>query len=51
MIRVIVVDDQDLVRAGLRMILQAEPDITVVGDAADGQAASTWSPRSTRTWS
>lgn len=39
MIRVIVVDDQDLVRAGLRMILQAEPDITVVGDAADGQAA------------
>ncbi len=39
MIRVIVADDQDLVRAGLRMILQAEPDITVVGDAADGQAA------------
>jgi DNA-binding NarL/FixJ family response regulator len=38
-IRVIVVDDQDLVRAGLRMILQAEPDIIVVGDAADGQAA------------
>ena len=39
MIRVIVADDQDLVRTGLRMILQAEPDITVVGDAADGQAA------------
>lgn len=39
MIRVIVVDDQDLVRAGLRMILQAEPDISVVGEASDGQAA------------
>jgi DNA-binding NarL/FixJ family response regulator len=38
-IRVIVADDQDLGRTGLRMILQAEPDITVVGDAADGQAA------------
>ena len=39
MIRVLLVDDQSLVRAGFRMILQDEPDIEVVGEAADGQAA------------
>lgn len=35
-IRVLVVDDQALVRAGFRMILEAEPDMEVVGEAADG---------------
>jgi DNA-binding NarL/FixJ family response regulator len=35
-IRVLVVDDQGLVRAGFRMILEAQPDIEVVGEAADG---------------
>ena len=35
-IRVVVVDDQGLVRAGFRMILEAQPDIEVVGEAADG---------------
>jgi DNA-binding NarL/FixJ family response regulator len=35
-LRVVVVDDQDLVRAGFRMMLDAQPDITVVGEAADG---------------
>lgn len=39
MIRVLLVDDEELVRTGLRMILDAEPDITVAGDAADGAAA------------
>lgn len=39
MIRVVVADDQDLVRAGFRMILDQEPDIEVVGEAADGAAA------------
>lgn len=36
MIRVFLVDDEELVRTGLRMILDAEPDIEVVGEAADG---------------
>jgi len=40
-IRVLIADDQDLVRAGLKMILDAQPDIEVVGDAADGRAAVT----------
>ena len=39
MIRVLLADDEELVRTGLRMILDAEPDITVVGDAADGAEA------------
>jgi DNA-binding NarL/FixJ family response regulator len=38
-IRVVVADDQEIVRTGLRMILEAQPDITVVGEAADGRAA------------
>ena len=37
--RVAVVDDQALVRAGFRMVLDAEPGIEVVGEAADGAAA------------
>lgn len=39
MIRVLVVDDQALVRSGFRMILDAEADIEVVGEAADGREA------------
>jgi DNA-binding NarL/FixJ family response regulator len=35
-LRVLIVDDQGLVRAGFRMILDAEPDLDVVGEAADG---------------
>jgi DNA-binding NarL/FixJ family response regulator len=38
-IRVLLVDDQALVRAGFRMILDAEEDIEVVGEAADGFGA------------
>ncbi|MFE6965122.1 response regulator [Agromyces sp. NPDC057679] len=38
-IRVLVVDDQSLVRAGFRTILDSEDGIEVVGEAADGQAA------------
>jgi DNA-binding NarL/FixJ family response regulator len=39
MIKVLVVDDQQLVRAGFRVILDAEPDLTVVGEASDGVTA------------
>ena len=38
-IRVLVADDQELVRTGLRMILDAQPDIDVVGEARDGREA------------
>jgi DNA-binding NarL/FixJ family response regulator len=38
-ISVVVVDDQELVRAGLARILEGEPDLHVVGQAADGQSA------------
>ena len=39
MIRVLIVDDQVLVRTGFRLILSAEPDIEVVGEAGDGREA------------
>jgi DNA-binding NarL/FixJ family response regulator len=38
-LRVVIVDDQALVRAGFRMILEADSDIQVAGDAADGEQA------------
>ena len=38
-VRVIVADDQDLVRTGLKMILDAQPGIEVIGVAADGHEA------------
>jgi DNA-binding NarL/FixJ family response regulator len=37
--RVLLADDQRLVRSGFRMILESEPDIEVVGEAADGREA------------
>ena len=39
MIRVVIVDDQPLVRAGFRMVLGAQPDMTVTGEAGDGAEA------------
>ena len=38
-IRVVLVDDQQLVRAGFRMVIDSQPDLTVVGEAGDGAAA------------
>jgi DNA-binding NarL/FixJ family response regulator len=39
-IRIILVDDQELVRTGFRMVLDAQPDMTVVGEASDGLEAT-----------
>ncbi|MDX2933888.1 response regulator [Streptomyces ipomoeae] len=38
-IRVLIADDQDMVRTGFRFFLDAQPDITVVAEAADGETA------------
>lgn len=40
-IRVLLADDQDLIRTGLRMILDAQPGIEVIGEASDGREAVT----------
>jgi len=39
LIRVLIADDQALVRTGFRVIIDAEPDLEVVGEAADGRSA------------
>jgi DNA-binding NarL/FixJ family response regulator len=41
MTRILIADDEALVRGGLRMILEAEPDLEVVGEASDGGEALT----------
>ncbi|MBY8874259.1 response regulator transcription factor [Micromonospora sp. PLK6-60] len=45
MIRVLLVDDQHLIRAGLRMLCDAQPDIEVVGEADNGREAITLATR------
>ena len=40
-LKVLIADDQEMVRAGFRMILQAEADMEVVGEASDGEEAVT----------
>jgi DNA-binding NarL/FixJ family response regulator len=45
MIKVVLADDQELVRTGFRMILRAEGDLEVVGEAADGDEAVTLAAR------
>lgn len=39
MTTLVIVDDQELVRTGLRMILEVEPDLEILGEAADGREA------------
>ena len=38
-VRVLIVDDHDIVRAGIRMLLDAQPDMAVIGEASDGKEA------------
>ncbi|MBI3742086.1 MAG: response regulator transcription factor, partial [Chloroflexi bacterium] len=38
-IRVVIADDHTIVRQGIRSLLQAEPDIKVIGEASDGREA------------
>jgi DNA-binding NarL/FixJ family response regulator len=45
MVKVVLADDQELVRTGFRMILRAEADVEVVGEAADGDEAVTLAAR------
>ncbi|HKE73971.1 MAG TPA: response regulator transcription factor, partial [Acidimicrobiales bacterium] len=40
-VRVVVADDQELVRSGFAMIVDVQPDLVVVGEAADGAEAVT----------
>ena len=44
-VRVLVCDDQPLIRAGIRTLLGTQPDIEVVGEASDGSAAVTATTR------
>ena len=39
MTRIVIVDDQEMVRTGLRMVLDAEPEFVVAGEAGDGETA------------
>ena len=51
MIKVLLVDDQTLIRQGIRLLLEIEPDIQVVGQAANGREALDRSKPCTRMWS
>ena len=42
MVRVLVADDHAIVRSGLRLLLEREPDLAVVGEASDGRSALDW---------
>ena len=41
-IRVLLADDHTLIRAGLAMVVESQPDLTVVGEANDGREAVPW---------
>ena len=49
-IRVLLVDDEDMVRSGLTMLVNAESDLVVVGEARDGGEALRLHRELARTW-
>ncbi|CAM5471639.1 hypothetical protein SCALM49S_03795 [Streptomyces californicus] len=52
-IRVLVADDEPMIRAGVRAVLATDPGVAVVAEAADGRRAagpSNWSGPTARTW-
>ena len=49
-VRVLLADDQPLLRTGFRMVLGAQPDLDVVGEAGDGPRRSTWPAGCSPTW-
>jgi len=50
-IRVVLADDEALIRGGLRAIVEAEPDLEVAGEAADGAEVVPLAAACTPTWS
>ena len=50
MITVLLADDHSLIRKGFRLILDAESDIAVAGEAGDGPPRSPCAPRCVPTW-
>ncbi len=50
MIRVLVADDHPVVREGICAMLEAEPDLEVVGDVGDGRPQWTWRWRRVPMW-
>ena len=49
-IRVLLADDHSAIRAGLRLVLEAAPDIEVVAEAADGESRCVRPEPCARTW-
>ncbi len=48
--KVLIADDHGIVRSGLRMLLERQTDIEVIGEAADGARPATWRSGSDPTW-
>ncbi len=49
-IRILLADDHTVMRSGLRLLLERQPNLQVVGEAADGRQAVDWRRRKSRTW-
>ena len=49
-IRILLADDHAVVRQGFKMILAAQPDMEIVGEAGNGREASRWPKRFAPTW-